>query len=230
MPEGAAKWWVAKVVVRGLLRGPAVQGTSAPGEPEGKLPKGDHVVNGLTVRRVGAAPEKVHVAAQLGSRLILKLSGPGLQAYTPAPVDETVLSAAQLAIVLQEPHVPKAPPAAAENRTGCPCVSVPTPPAVTVLAEAAIDVTIKARTETVKPAYWRTTLRVPTVGEPLIVHKLVAHEGSVLNLKVLAVIPLPGFGQANTPPPEDAVESNVAQLVIPEHPPHVASSPPEPVK
>ncbi len=39
---------MAKFDVRGLLRGPAVQETSGPGEPVGKLPKGDHEFNGVT--------------------------------------------------------------------------------------------------------------------------------------------------------------------------------------
>lgn len=220
---------MAKFVVKGLLRDPAVQETSGPGEPEGKLPRGDHEVNGLTVRPVGAAPEKVHIVPQPGSRLILKVLEPGEQANTPVPVDEVELSKAQLVITPHDNQVPKGPPVATEKRTGCPCVSVPTP-ADTVLAGEVIDVTKKAGTETDKPANCQVKARVPAPGEPPIVHKSDPHVGSVLNLNMFATIALPGLGQANTPPPETEVDINVAQLVIPGHPPHVASTPPVPVK
>jgi len=64
------------------------------------------------------------------------------------------------------------------------------------------------------------TVREVYVGEPVKVHKLVAHVESVLILKLLAV-----GEHTNTPAPVVDTELSVAQLVMPEHPPQDAAVP-----
>jgi hypothetical protein len=89
--------------------------------------------------------------------------------------------------------------------------------------------TTKEDTETDKSANWALTVMPVMAGEPPIVHKFVAHVGSVLILKTPFCIGCPGsLGQANTPLPDCETENSVAQLVMATgavHPPHVACAP-----
>ncbi len=88
-------------------------------------------------------------------------------------------------------------------------------PVTTVLATtAAVGAALTEKVER------GVTVRDVYVGEPVNVHKLVAHVESVLILKLL------GVGEhTNTPAPVVDTELSVAQLVTPAHPPHDAAVP-----
>lgn len=102
---------------------------------------------------------------------------------------------------------------------------LPAPRQLPAGQENAPEMTVLAATAVVGAALMLkvergVTVRAVYVGEPENVHKLVAHEESVLILKLLEV-----GAHTNTPAPVVDTEFSVAQLVIPEHPPHVAAVP-----